>query len=62
MRAPHLLGLYMPAGLPGDLPARFAAQNVFASVRGDAIRVAPHLYNTPEDVDRLFAVLEAAMA
>jgi len=62
MRAPHMLGLYMPAGLPGDLPARFAAQNVFASVRGDAIRVAPHLYNTPEDVDRLFAVLEAATA
>ncbi len=62
MRAPHMLGLYLPAGLPGDLPARFAAQNVYASVRGDAIRVAPHLYNTPADIDRLFAVLEAAMA
>lgn len=62
MRAPHMLGLYMPAGLPGDLPVRFAAQNVYASVRGDAIRVAPHLYNTSADIDRLFAVLERAMA
>ena len=58
MRAPHLLGLYQPAGLPRDLPSQFAANKVYASVRGDAIRVAPHLYNTPADLDRLFAVLE----
>jgi len=62
LRAPHMLGLYMPAGLPDDLSARFAARKVYASVRGDAIRVAPHLYNTPADIDRLFAVLEEAMA
>jgi selenocysteine lyase/cysteine desulfurase len=60
-RAPHLLGLYLPTGLPADLPARLAARNVYASVRGDAIRVAPHLYNTPEDIDRLFAVLAETM-
>lgn len=62
LRTPHMLGLYMPTGLPDDLPARFAAQNVYASVRGDAIRVAPHLYNNAADIDRLFAVLEDAMA
>jgi len=62
LRAPHMLGLYMPTGLPDDLPTRFATQNVFASVRGDAIRVAPHLYNNAADIDRLFAVLEEAKA
>jgi selenocysteine lyase/cysteine desulfurase len=27
-------------------------------VRGESVRVSPHLYNTEEDVDRLFEVLE----
>ena len=61
VRAPHLLGLYLPTGLPKDLPSQFIANKVYASVRGDAIRVAPHLYNTPTDLDRLFAVLEKAI-
>jgi selenocysteine lyase/cysteine desulfurase len=56
-RAPHLLGLQVPGDLPRDLPARLAAERVFVSVRGRAIRVAPHLYNTEEDVARLFAAL-----
>jgi selenocysteine lyase/cysteine desulfurase len=34
---------------------------VFVSVRGDAIRVSPHVYNDDEDVDRLFETLEAAL-
>ena len=58
LRAPHLLGLYLPAGLPRDLPALLAGEKVYASVRGNAIRVAPHLYNSPADLDRLFAALE----
>ncbi len=61
VRVPHMLGLYLPAGLPRDLPSRFAANRVYASVRGDAIRVAPHLYSSPADLDRLFAVLEKAI-
>ncbi len=60
-RAPHMLGLYLPDGLPGDLPALLAGENVFVSVRGNAIRVAPHLYNTREDLDRLFMALEKAL-
>jgi selenocysteine lyase/cysteine desulfurase len=34
-----------------------AGQNVHVSVRGDNLRVSPHLYNTPEDVDRLLSAL-----
>ena len=31
------------------------------SVRGTSMRVTPHLYNTDEDVDRLFAALERVL-
>jgi selenocysteine lyase/cysteine desulfurase len=58
-RAPHMIGLRHPEGLPADLPARLAAAKVFASARGDSIRIASHLYNTDADVERLFHVLRA---
>jgi len=60
-RAPHMIGLRHPGGFPADFPARLAAANVFASARGDSIRIAPHLYNTEGDVERLFEVLQALM-
>jgi len=56
-RAPHLIGLRHPNGFPDDLPAKLAAAKVYTSARGDSIRIAPHLYNTDEDVERLFHVL-----
>jgi selenocysteine lyase/cysteine desulfurase len=56
-RAPHMLGLRHPERFPSDLPARLADAGVFASARGDSIRIAPHLYNSEEDVDRLFRIL-----
>lgn len=58
-RVAHLIGLRFPAPLPADLPERLAAAAVYVSVRGNAIRVSPHLYNTAADVARLFAVLAA---
>lgn len=58
-RAGHYLGLRFPGGVPDGLPDRLAAQNVLVSVRGDSMRVTPHLYNNQADIDRLFAVLEA---
>ncbi|MCP4690661.1 MAG: aminotransferase class V-fold PLP-dependent enzyme [Desulfobacterales bacterium] len=61
-RAPHMLGLYLPDGLPANLSAILAQEKVFVSIRGNAIRVAPHLYNTPEDLDRLFMALEKAVS
>ncbi len=39
---------------------RLRAERVWVSLRGDRIRVAPHLYSTAEDVDRLVAALSAA--
>jgi selenocysteine lyase/cysteine desulfurase len=59
-RAGHYLGLRFPGGIPAGLPAQLAAENVHVSVRGAAIRVTPHLWNTDADVERLFAVLRSA--
>ncbi len=58
-RGPHMIGLRPPGGLPEGVAARLAAAGVFVSVRGDAIRVSPHVYNDDRDIDRLFAVLDA---
>jgi len=54
--ASHLIGLRAKK-LPADLPTRLAESHVYVSVRGDSIRVSPHLYNTPADIERLFTTL-----
>src|ERR687890_310273 len=56
-RARHMIGLMLGPDPPDDLAARLTAHNVFVSVRGESMRVSPHLYNTKEEVDRLFEVL-----
>ena len=56
-RAGHFLGVRLPGGVPSDLTAQLAKQNVFVSVRGDFVRITPHLYNNSDDVDRLFEFL-----
>jgi selenocysteine lyase/cysteine desulfurase len=57
-RAGHFLGLRFPGGIPDGLAARLAEEKIFVSVRGDSMRVTPHLFNTSGDVDRLMSVLE----
>ncbi len=61
LRAPHFLGLRLPGGPPAGLLDSLFAERVFVSLRGDCLRVAPHLYNRRHDIDRLFAALEAAL-
>jgi selenocysteine lyase/cysteine desulfurase len=34
---------------------------VHVSVRGDAVRVSAHVFNTDDDVDRLLAALDGAL-
>jgi len=58
-RARHIVGLKLSSAAPGDLAARLAGVNVFVSMRGESVRVSPHLYNTERDVERLFAALAA---
>jgi selenocysteine lyase/cysteine desulfurase len=61
LRGPHMLGIRLAGGAPRDLAARLAAAGVFVSVRGDAVRVSPHVYNVPADVDRLLELLAEAV-
>ena len=56
-RSPHLIGIRHRRGLPDGLSARLMEANVSVSVRGDSVRIAPHLHTTHDDVDRLLAVL-----
>jgi selenocysteine lyase/cysteine desulfurase len=57
-RARHLIGLKLGSAIPQDLATRLAKERVFVSVRGESMRLSPHLYNTHKDVERLFEVLE----
>jgi selenocysteine lyase/cysteine desulfurase len=61
-RASHYLGLRFSGGVPSDLPKHLAAANVHVSVRGQAMRVTPHVWNTEDDVEKLFAVLKTALS
>ncbi len=61
-RAGHLVGLKRRGGYAPDVAARLAAHRVYVSVRGDSIRVSPHLYNTAADVDRLLELLAPLVA
>jgi selenocysteine lyase/cysteine desulfurase len=56
-RSAHMLGIRRPGGIPAALPPALSAANIFVSIRADSIRIAPHLYNDANDIDRLFEVL-----
>jgi selenocysteine lyase/cysteine desulfurase len=57
-RVGHMIGMKLSPHAPEDLAVRLAKKNVFVSVRGRSLRVAPHLYNTERDIGRLFEVLK----
>jgi len=59
-RSAHMIGIRHPRGIPAGLPQLLHDANVFVSVRGDSIRIAPYLYNDAGDIERLFAVLRKA--
>jgi selenocysteine lyase/cysteine desulfurase len=61
-RVRHMIGVRLPGGLPRGLPERLAEAKVHVSVRGDSIRVAPHLYNDERDVERFVDVLRGVLA
>jgi len=58
VQAPHMIGVSKPDGFKKDLPLLLAKENIFVSVRGESVRISPHVYTTDEDINRLFAVLE----
>jgi selenocysteine lyase/cysteine desulfurase len=56
-RAPHILGLELPPGAGEHVLPALAAANCYVAMRGGALRIAPHLHVTPEDIDRLMGAL-----
>ncbi|GMR02842.1 MAG: aminotransferase class V-fold PLP-dependent enzyme [Acidimicrobiia bacterium] len=58
-RSPHMIGIRRPGGLPDSFGEALAKANVSVSVRGDSVRVAPHLHTVTDDVERLLDVLDA---
>ena len=56
-RAPHYLSVRFEGGMPEDIEERLAASNVHVSLRGDRMRITPHLYNEETDVERLLTHL-----
>ena len=60
-RARHLIGVRAPDGLPDGLVGSLVEHGVYVSVRGDSIRISPHLYNDEADIDRLFGLLDESL-
>lgn len=56
-RCGHMIGIRHPGVIPSELAARLNEAKIFVSIRGDSIRIAPHLYNDRNDIDRFFEVL-----
>ncbi len=61
-RVAHMTGLRLPPHVDRErLRAGLDDARVAVSARADAVRVSPHVYNTPGDVDRLCEVLAAVV-
>jgi selenocysteine lyase/cysteine desulfurase len=58
MRAPHILSLGFPNGMPPQLVARLAAEGVYVAPRLGRLRISPHVYNDEADVDRFVTVFQ----
>ena len=58
-RANHLFGFLLPPSVNKDkLLHQLQRSKVFVSLRGDAIRVSPHVYNEEPDIEALIEVLK----
>ena len=57
-RVDHMIGLDLPSGVSDALKTDLKNENIFVGFRGESIRVAPHLYTTSQDIEKLFDVLK----
>ena len=58
----HMFGIRMPEGIDiAALKKQFDQKKVFISIRGNAIRVAPNVYNEEKDMIRLLECMKEAL-
>ena len=55
------MGIRFPGGPRPALAEQLRAENVYVGLRGDALRVTPHLYNTEQDLTRFSEVLRDSL-
>jgi selenocysteine lyase/cysteine desulfurase len=56
-RAPHILSLGFPKGMPPALVEGLAGEAIFVAPRLGRMRISPHVYNDEADVDRFVTAL-----
>ena len=57
-RVGHYIGLHSKTGWPDGMIEALAADQIHLCLRAGALRASPHLFNTTDDVDRLFEALD----
>lgn len=58
----HLVGIELPLPIADRIHEDLRRENVFVEKLDSYLRLSPHLYNSAEDVDRFFAVVERSLA
>jgi selenocysteine lyase/cysteine desulfurase len=54
----HMIGIDFNAGQAAVLSKKLADEKIIVSFRGASMRVAPHVFNNMDDINRLFHVIE----
>jgi len=57
LRAPHILSLGFPGGMPAGLIEGLASEGIYVAPRLGRMRISPHVFNDEVDADRLVAAL-----
>ncbi|MFN7180215.1 aminotransferase class V-fold PLP-dependent enzyme [Hyphomonas sp.] len=60
-RGPHYLGALLPDSAPSDLIQRLRAEQIYASKRGNRLRITPHLFTSDTDVERFLLALDSML-
>lgn len=57
----NMLGVTLPPSVSPELVGALQKDKVYINIRGRSIRLAPHVYNNRQEIDRLFEVLPRYM-
>lgn len=61
LRAPHVLSLAFPRGMPEKAVERLAAHDIYVAQRLGRMRISPHVYNDETDIDRFVETFSAVI-